>query len=72
MIQGTVKFFNEQKGFGFVKPDDQDMADGFLHASVLAREGIISVKEGDRVEYELGLSPKSSREQITRLRLLTR
>ena len=48
MSQGTVKFFNETKGFGFIKEIDSD-AEHFVHIS-----GIIDrIKEGDKVEFEL-------------------
>ncbi len=46
--QGTVKFFNSEKGFGFIKQDDSN-TDIFVHASGL----IDQVKEGDHVEFDL-------------------
>ena len=48
MSQGTVKFFNETKGFGFIKEIDSD-AEHFVHVSVL----IDRISEGDKVEFEL-------------------
>ncbi len=48
MPTGTIKFFNEEKGFGFIKPDN-GAQDVFVHVSGLVSE----VKEGDRVSYEV-------------------
>lgn len=48
MAQGTIKFFNESKGFGFVKPDDGGQ-DIFVHSSGL----IDKVRENDKVRYEV-------------------
>jgi CspA family cold shock protein len=48
MPTGTIKFFNEAKGFGFIKPDN-GAQDVFVHVSGLVNE----VKEGDRVSYEV-------------------
>ena len=49
METGTVKFFNESKGFGFIVPDDKSQGDLFVHVSGL----IDQVQEGDQVEYEV-------------------
>jgi CspA family cold shock protein len=50
--QGTVKFFNAMKGFGFISRDD-GQPDAFVHISAVERAGLISLNEGDRVEFEL-------------------
>ena len=49
---GTVKFFNESKGYGFIAPD-QGNQDAFVHISAVERAGMISLNEGDRIEFEL-------------------
>ena len=51
MITGTVKFYNEQKGFGFIQPDDGSK-DVFVHASALERAGMRSLAEGQKVSFD--------------------
>ena len=51
MPQGTVKWFNEEKGYGFITPDDGG-DDIFVHFSGIAGEGFKYLEEGDRVTYE--------------------
>ena len=51
MPTGTVKFFNTQKGFGFIQPADGSK-DVFVHHSSIAGDGYKSLSEGARVEYE--------------------
>ena len=53
MAQGTVKFFNAGKGYGFIAGDDV-----FVHYSVIQQEGFKKLDEGDRVEYEVERGPK--------------
>lgn len=50
---GTVKFFNEDKGFGFIVPDHPNQKDVFVHVTQVKKSGLNSLKEGDRVEYTL-------------------
>ncbi len=52
MPQGTVKWFNSAKGFGFIQPDD-GTKDAFVHISAVERAGLTSLSEGQRVKYEL-------------------
>ena len=51
-MQGTVKWFNHQKGFGFIQPEDGG-SDAFVHISAVERAGLSSLDEGAKVEYEL-------------------
>ena len=57
MPEGTVKWFNDDKGFGFITPDDggQDL---FVHHSGIVAEGYRSLPEGSRVSYESEAGPK--------------
>jgi cold shock protein len=50
--QGTVKWFNDAKGFGFIQPDDADR-DCFVHHSSIQGDGFKSLAEGERVEFDL-------------------
>ena len=52
MKTGTVKFFNTQKGFGFIKPDNGER-DVFVHISAVERSGIGHLNEGQKVSFEL-------------------
>jgi CspA family cold shock protein len=52
MIEGTVKFFNTTKGFGFIQPDDGSK-DAFVHISAVERSGLSTLNEGQKVSYEL-------------------
>ena len=52
MITGTVKFYNDQKGFGFIQPDDGSK-DVFVHATALERAGIRGLREGQKVSFDI-------------------
>jgi CspA family cold shock protein len=65
MATGTVKWFNATKGFGFIGPDDGSK-DVFVHVSALQAAGLSTLKEGQKVQYELvqGKNGKSSAEKL--------
>jgi CspA family cold shock protein len=52
MTTGTVKFFNENKGYGFIAPDDGGN-DAFVHISAVERSGMRTLRENQRVSYDL-------------------
>ncbi|MBU2583076.1 MAG: cold-shock protein [Alphaproteobacteria bacterium] len=52
MATGTVKWFNTQKGYGFIQPDEGGN-DVFVHISAVERAGLMSLNEGQKVSYEL-------------------
>lgn len=56
MAQGTVKWFNDGKGFGFISQDGGE--DVFVHHSSISMEGFRTLAEGDRVEFEVVQGPK--------------
>jgi len=57
MPQGTVKWFNDAKGFGFIEPE-QGGDDVFAHFSAIQMEGFRTLKQGSRVSFELVAGPK--------------
>lgn len=60
MTIGTVKFFNDKKGFGFVSPDGGG-ADVFVHSSALQTNGLRTLQEGQRVSFDIQPDIKGSR-----------
>lgn len=56
-VNGCVKWFNDAKGFGFITPDEGEN-DLFVHWSQVEGEGFKSLREGQRVEFEIGQSDK--------------
>ena len=60
MSTGTVKWFNDAKGFGFITPDDGSK-DLFVHFSAIQAAGFKTLKENDKVQYDVEQSPKGAR-----------
>ncbi|CDM60447.1 MULTISPECIES: cold-shock protein [Rhizobium] len=67
MPTGTVKFFNEDKGFGFITPENGG-ADVFVHVSALQRGD--SLREGEKVSYELGQDRKTGKSKAENVSVL--
>ncbi len=66
MARGKVKWFNDQKGFGFIEQDGG--GDVFVHYSSIGGEGFKTLAEGDEVEFELTQGPKGPKaEKVTRI-----
>jgi cold shock protein len=55
-MQGTVKWFNEAKGFGFISPESGN--DVFVHFSAIQSDGFKTLADGDKVEFEVTQGPK--------------
>lgn len=67
MATGTVKWFNAQKGFGFIQPDDGGK-DVFVHISAVERAGMYNLNEGQKVSFEVVRNPKNGKEAAENLK----
>jgi CspA family cold shock protein len=66
MAVGTVKWFNEQKGFGFIQPDNGGN-DVFVHISAVERAGMRGLAEGQKVSYEMETDKRSGKQSAGNL-----
>ena len=66
MAQGTVKFFNAQKGFGFIQPESGG-PDVFVHVSAVERAGLNSLKEGQKLSFEVVTDRRNGESSADRL-----
>jgi CspA family cold shock protein len=69
MSQGTVKWFNSEKGFGFITPDDGGK-DAFVHISAVERSGLNQLREGDKVSFELVADRRSGKMSAEKLAIV--
>jgi CspA family cold shock protein len=69
MATGTVKWFNLQKGFGFIAPDDGSK-DAFVHISAVERAGISDLREGQKLGFDLVSDHKSGKMSADNLKIL--
>ena len=67
MPTGTVKWFNATKGYGFIQPED-GTADVFVHVSAVERAGMDTLREGQKVAYEVQRDPKRGKSSAENLR----
>ncbi len=68
METGTVKFYNGQKGFGFIEPD-HGSKDVFVHATALERAGISGLSEGQRVSFDTAEDRRSGKTAVNNISL---
>ena len=69
MPNGTVKWFNATKGFGFIEPDNGG-PDAFVHISAVERAGLHDLREGAKVSYELVADKRSGKQSADQLKVL--
>ncbi len=69
MTTGTVKWFNAQKGFGFIQPDDGGK-DAFVHISAVERAGMNDLREGQKLSFELVSDKKSGKMSADHLKAM--
>lgn len=67
MPNGTVKFYNDQKGYGFIAPDGGGN-DVFVHATALERAGLQSLREGQKVSFETEVDRRSGKTAVSTIK----
>ena len=68
MNTGTVKFYNSQKGFGFIQPDDGKQ-DVFVHATALERAGISELSDGQKVSFDTEVDSRNGKTAVSTIAL---
>ena len=68
MTNGTVKFYNEMKGFGFISPDDGG-PDAFVHATALERAGMRTLSEGQKVIFETQVDRRNGKMAVSNIQV---
>jgi CspA family cold shock protein len=68
MQDGTVKWFNSQKGYGFIQPDNGG-SDVFVHISAVERAGLTSLNEGQKVSFEIERDPRNGKSSAGQLQV---
>jgi len=66
MMKGTVKFYNDQKGFGFIEPEDGSK-DVFVHATALERAGISGLSEGQKISFDTEVDSRSGKTAVANI-----
>ncbi|MDD9910314.1 MAG: cold-shock protein [Ahrensia sp.] len=66
MTPGTVKFYNETKGYGFIQPEAGGK-DVFVHATALERSGMSTLSEGQKVQFETDIDPRSGKTAVSQI-----
>ena len=69
MANGTVKWFNAQKGFGFIQPED-GTKDVFVHISAVERAGLAGLSDGQKISFELVTDRRSGKVSADNLKLV--
>ncbi len=69
MATGTVKWFNAQKGFGFIAPDDGG-ADAFVHISAVERAGLSTLQDGQKISFELVADRRTGKSSAANLQTI--